>query len=129
MSSRAREVSLSLSTKASATPYSTIGVSMLQNATFRCPASTARGKEKSIGVIVFTGLLLLVGYAWMRQNERGLEQGKALTEMSGQALQASGYQLMSWGEEHRKGKTATPYPQKYEGIHSRRYTVSLVIEL
>jgi hypothetical protein len=65
-------------------------------------------------VIVFTGLLLLVGYAWMRQNERGLEQGKALTEMSGQALQASGYQLMSWGEEHRKGKTASPYPQKYE---------------
>lgn len=78
-------------------------------------------------VIVFTGLLLLVGYAWMRQNERGLEQGKALTEMSGQALQASGYQLMSWGEEHRKGKTASPYPQKYEkeytldGIPFRSY--------
>jgi hypothetical protein len=64
--------------------------------------------------IVFTGLLLLVGYAWMRHNERGLEQGKALTEMSALALKASGYQLTHWGKDGKSGKTASLYPQKYE---------------
>jgi hypothetical protein len=92
------------------------------------PLERPRGLRRNpLEVIVFTGLLLLVGYAWMRRNERGLEQGKALTEMSGRALQASGYQLTSWGEEDRKGKTASPYPQKYEkeytldGIPFRSY--------
>jgi hypothetical protein len=61
-------------------------------------------------VIFLTGLLLLVGYAWMRKDERSLEQGKALTEMSARALQASGYQLVHWGEEGRKRKTASLYP-------------------
>ncbi len=65
-------------------------------------------------VIFLTGLLLLGGYAWMRKNERSLEQGKVLTELSARALHASGYQLVHWGEEDRKGKTASIYPQKFE---------------
>jgi hypothetical protein len=78
-------------------------------------------------MIVFAGLLLLILYAWMRKDERSLEQGKILTEMSARALEACGYQLTSWGKEDRKGKTASLYPQKYEkeytldGIPFRSY--------
>jgi hypothetical protein len=47
--------------------------------------------------------------------------------MSARALEASGYQLMSWGEETHEGKDRIPLSLEIrEGIHSRRYTVSLV---
>lgn len=64
--------------------------------------------------VILLGFLLVIWYAWSRHNERGLNDGRALTEMSARALEASGYRLTHWGAEDKKGKTASLYPQKYE---------------
>jgi hypothetical protein len=65
-------------------------------------------------LLVLAGIALIAWYGWTRSNERGLEEGKALTEMTARALEASGYKLTGWGEESRNRKTASTYPREYE---------------
>jgi hypothetical protein len=65
-------------------------------------------------LLVLAGIALIAWYGWTRSNERGLEEGKALTEMTARALEASGYTLTGWGEEGRNRKMASTYPREYE---------------
>ena len=64
--------------------------------------------------LLLAGIALIAWYGWTRSNERGLEEGKALTEMTARALEASGYKLTGWGGESRNRKTASTYPREYE---------------
>jgi hypothetical protein len=64
--------------------------------------------------LLLAGITIIAWYGWTRRNERGLEEGKALTEMTARALEASGYTLTGWGEESRNRKTASTYPRGYE---------------
>jgi hypothetical protein len=67
-----------------------------------------------LDTLVLLGIILVVAYVWSQNNQRKLENGKALSELSSKALQTNGYQLVSWGKESKKGKTASVFPQKYE---------------